>query len=323
MLEELQDVTNIVDATQPVELKKHVTLLDTVDIDKTKEEVADMNFIQASTLLKKIDENIKTIENIKAFLEALEEVQDENPDTSKHLNVDMMRENVLAEAGIKYTYEEFIEKYPELSEKLNTCGSILQDKIHEYSEVEKDSAFLTSQLLDSVQKRYKSLQRDLEELNQTEDPDINKRHSLVLGINDMEFMQEVLVDRYNSVFLEERVQNMSSPKDIVKKYNQSPKKIKSKTISLFTWCFSEEQLNGALKVLNDYGKNEKASDMLLYYIATRANKAYTQTRMTYSWYKIFIMNLLDYGTGVLTNPENRARLEQTMDNLLKKFKPYT
>ncbi len=253
------------------------------DINEMMESVSALNFIESNNLLKQIKGEIDNLDSAKKLLDSIEEM--DTSDINKKIMSANALENPLGDedSTFKQDSEKFKEEYFITKKKLSELQVRLEEKLLEYKDVEMNTTFLTSELIDSVNKR----------LVAAKDSGID---SLSNDIKMMEKVISIYENRNNLDYLLKKGSNIGAIKKFRKLTTNNYQNTMKKSVKRLAKYFDGAQLERIEFFLISINpdKNKFAA-----FIAHMAHLLEFEGRHgNHTWIKVLFMNILDIDGGI-------------------------
>lgn len=271
------------------------------DLNSILESIPTLNYIEASNLKSNI---VNEIENLNMMKETIDNINELNEDD---LAKKIMAENELDDNAYKFDSEKFINEYNDTLSDLESVNDKLAEKLKEYDNEEKDTTFLTNQLIESIDKNLKRIE---------ESDIINKDYEM----KNLNTIKNIYMDRGNLEYLTHKASNAAAIKKWRKNLSNNQSVTIKKSIKIFTKHFNKVQLQYIEKYINEAFQGDEFASVL--FLAHMANIISAETNSgKYVWVKVLFMNILDIQAGIFKyNDINAEEYENSIKGLYEFYK---
>lgn len=245
-----------------------------IDIDKLVANVSEMNFIEASRMKQRINQEYENFKMAKNLLDSINNMN--NIDT---MNRKILETNILNNTEYKEDSEAFMSEYDANVERFEALVAALDTRIAEYDSINKTSGFMNTELVNSIDKRIK----EYHEAGMLDESNTMKYLATTRKI-------------YNNRDDLSYIKNKASIAHIVKKYRSEIKNHEDECVKKlrkgFLQYFTTKQMEIFENKLLDLFNQDSHATILFMYHMYRIMDAEKNTAL-YNWCKVFIMNVLD------------------------------
>jgi hypothetical protein len=269
-------------------------------------QVKNMNFVELTTVTKQMIDYENSLTASKNELDKYTTLVSEIKKNENNLNDSIVKENILEQNGIEETEEEFNSSYDKYMELITQIKEEINKKMVEYEGINKNTEFLTTQLIDIIDKKISALSGVDDSYS---DYLLRLRH-----------MKSTLTNRFDYSVLENKITHGGSVKKLkaecIKYGNNIDKRIRRN----FSGSFGENQIEKIYTSFTNTIGNKETARVILYHLSKIIKKGlWSDSYVIYNWVKVFLMNVLDMGNGILDNEVEENNLMAFTKNIVKYY----
>ena len=265
------------------EEKPKLKILSDDEYEAALDSVKDMDFIEASRCLKNMREEKEEMESVKIMIESFK-------NSEQNLNDIIQISNVVDELNTEFDIDSFLDNYELLVSRISGMINKLEDRVHEFDDIEKTTSYLTNSVLHFIEKKEKIIKE-------------KEMKSNLPFVVYYKRLREVYENRNQTYFLFNKLKSQAAniarlKRDATKTKNWidvSDKRIR-KTLSPF---FDDMRVNIIEEYITELFKDKKTALLFIEFISNMAeNNRKFKKNGEYRWVQILFMNILDIHVGI-------------------------
>lgn len=266
-------------------------------VSSLKKVIDSYNYVELGIMDMNLRKEISNLESTKTIMDSYDNLTELN-DLTKNI----MSENVMDVKGIEKERETFLAEYEVYKKGYEELMEYITENYKKYEGDTKSTSFLTSQLVETINKRKTKLENDPDAIGNLE-------------IKYLEKSMEIYSDRTNLEYIERKLKNAAAIKKLKKSYLSESRKTIRKAIHSLRGVFNQEQILAFEESMIEIFGDRFIGDLFVIHMAHLYK---TEARHNdHLRIRILIMNILDIKNDIfdIGNAEEYK-------NTIKGFKKY-